>query len=189
MGSLTSFQAKLSNLKVRLVAVEESEKILNLKVKMLFFVFIISFATIATSSPTDRVDINALLDAQDIQDNDIDVEELPDKKITIPLGSQFAVGHIFPERATLETGHRIPLHLFPVQTQNRILEIEEVTTKAPEKYVDSSSFRRSRPSSIISPPSLPVAHDDSLRHLFGFEQEGDKAHDSSLRIFAPPSFF
>merc|ERR1712096_114844 len=153
---------------------------------MLFFVFIISFATLATSSPTDRVDINALLDAQD---NDIDVEELPDKKITIPLGSQFAVGHIFPERATLETGHRIPLHLFPVQTQNRILEIEEVTTKAPEKYVDSSSFRRSRPSSIISPPSLPIAHDDSLRHLFGFEQEGDKSYDSSLRIFAPPSFF
>ena len=124
----------------------------------------------------------------------------------IPLGSQLAVGSLFPERAGLETGHRIPLHLFPIETQNKILEIEEVTTKDPEKYVDSSSFRRSRPSSIISPPSFPVAHDDSLRlgkvnckkfllwififrGLFGLETEGDKAYDSSLRIFAPPSFF
>merc|ERR1712123_164935 len=106
MGSrhLVTHQAKLSNLKVRLVAVEESEsqlnkeeivKKLNLKVKMLFFVLIISFATLATSSPTDRVDINALLDAQDIQDNNIDVEELPKKKDAVPtiplaLDSQLA---------------------------------------------------------------------------------------------------
>merc|ERR1711892_87935 len=112
MGSrhLVTHQAKLSNLKVRLVAVEQNKeeivKILNLKVKMLFFVYIISFATFAISSPIDRVDINALLDAQDIQDNDIDVEELPNKKVAIPLGRQFAVGHIFPERKGLESGHR-----------------------------------------------------------------------------------
>ena len=123
-----------------------------------------------------------------------------------PIGSQLAVGSIFPERAGLETGHRIPIHLFPIETQNKILEIKEVTTKDPEKYVDSSSFRRLRPSSIISPSSFPVAHDDSLRlggnyfkkvglqlfifrGLFGLETEGDKAYDSSLSIFAPPSFF
>eukprot|EP00092_Neocalanus_flemingeri_P019089 GFUD01020679.1.p1 GENE.GFUD01020679.1~~GFUD01020679.1.p1 ORF type:complete len:160 (-),score=46.82 GFUD01020679.1:67-546(-) len=159
---------------------------------MLFVVSLVILATLATSTPIDRVNITALLDAQDIQENSIDVEELPAKKAELPptpLGSQLAVGQLFPERVGLETGHRIPLHLFPVHTQNRILEIEQVTTKSPEEYVDSSSFRRSRPSSIISPPSLPVAHDDSLRHLFGFEQESDRAYDSSLRIFAPPSFF
>ena len=87
----------------------------------------------------------------------------------VSLGSQLAVGALFPERAGLETGHRIPLHLFPIETQNKILEVEEVkeeqevTTKNPEKYVDSSSFRRFQPSALISPPSIPVAHDVSLR--------------------------
>jgi hypothetical protein len=58
-----------------------------------------------------------------------------------PLGSQLAVGSLVPERAGLEeTGQMIPLHLFPIETQNKILEIEEATTKDPEKYVDSSSF-------------------------------------------------
>jgi len=149
---------------------------------------------LVTSSPTKRPDIDALLDAQDAFENVIDVEEQPSKKTTTlpPLGSQFAVGALFPERANLETGHRIPLHLFPVETQNKILEIEEkptTTTKAPEKYVESSSFRRSRPSVVVSAPSIPVPHDHSLRGLFALAQETDKAYDSTLRIFAPPSFF
>eukprot|EP00091_Calanus_sinicus_P010129 TRINITY_DN2355_c0_g1_i6.p1 TRINITY_DN2355_c0_g1~~TRINITY_DN2355_c0_g1_i6.p1 ORF type:complete len:162 (-),score=42.85 TRINITY_DN2355_c0_g1_i6:74-559(-) len=157
-------------------------------------IIFICFVAFATPSPTKRPDISSLLAAQDVNANSINVEEMPTKKVTLsttptPLGSQLAVGSLFPERAGLETGHRIPLHLFPIETQNKILEIEEVTTKDPEKYVDSSSFRRSRPSSIISPPSFPVSHDDSLRGLFGLDTEGDKAYDSSLRIFAPPSFF
>merc|ERR1711890_142913 len=68
----------------------------------------------------------------------------------IALGSQFAVAELahrrFPNRIGLITGHRIPLGLFPVETQNRILEVEESATQDP-KYVIASSFRRSRPSS------------------------------------------
>ena len=48
----------------------------------------------------------------------------------------------------MEHGLRIPLHLFPIETQNKILEVEPVTEKAEEdneKYVDASSFRQSAP--------------------------------------------
>ena len=39
--------------------------------------------------------------------------------------------------------NRIPLELFPIETQNKILEVEPVTTESihAEKYVDASSFR------------------------------------------------
>ena len=46
--------------------------------------------------------------------------------------------------------YRIPLHLFPVETQNKILEVVEEedtptpTTEDEEKYIDSSSFRESK---------------------------------------------
>ena len=43
---------------------------------------------------------------------------------------------------------RIPLHLFPVETQNKILEVEEDEEEEEvdeEKYIDSSSFRQARP--------------------------------------------
>jgi len=168
---------------------------------MLFTTFLMFGAGFAAANPTKRPDISALLKSEDESENSIDVEELPTKKATAPpvsLGSQLAVGALFPERAGLETGHRIPLHLFPIETQNKILEVEqvkevkevkEVTTKNPEKYVDSSSFRRFQPPTLISPPSLPVAHDVSLRGLFSLGQESDKNYDSTLRIFAPPSFF
>ena len=58
--------------------------------------------------------------------------------------------------------YRIPLHLFPVETQNKILEVvgEEKTTttttttaEAEEKYIDSSSFRGSQ-----SAPEVNVGH-------------------------------
>ena len=54
--------------------------------------------------------------------------------------------------------YRIPLHLFPVETQNKILEVVETktpttTTEAEEKYVDSSSFREAQ-----SPPVVDVGH-------------------------------
>ena len=55
--------------------------------------------------------------------------------------------------------YRIPLHLFPVETQNKILEVVGVektpttTTEAEEKYIDSSSFRGSQ-----SAPEVNVGH-------------------------------
>merc|ERR1712026_327141 len=57
-------------------------------------------------------------------ENIINVDEKPDKLVeldlsSVPLGSQFAVDYFFPDRRKLETGHRIPLHLFPIETQNR----------------------------------------------------------------------
>jgi len=118
---------------------------------------------------------------------------------SVPLGSQFAVEIFFPERRNLETGHRIPLHLFPVETQNKILEVvgekEETpttttttTTEAEEKYVDSSSFRESP-----SPPEVDVgdrsAVEITLRNLFSPSLETDKTYQDTLSVFAPPSFF
>ena len=63
---------------------------------------------------------------------------------------------------------RIPLHLFPVETQNKILEVEDVEedlsekAEESEKYVDSSSFRESSAplASSISPAEL------TIRYLF-----------------------
>ena len=52
--------------------------------------------------------------------------------------------------------NRIPLELFPIETQNKILEVEPVSETVPvEKYVDSSSFRFS--------PSRAQAAEESLR--------------------------
>merc|ERR1711902_487198 len=77
-------------------------------------------------SLTSLVDI---IESQHDLDNSINVDERPNKQVEIdsetPLGSQFAVEFFFPERKNLETGHRIPLHLFPVETQNKILEVEQ----------------------------------------------------------------
>merc|ERR1712066_49703 len=137
-------------------------------------------------------------------ENIINVDEKPDKLVeldlsSVTLGSQFAVDYFFPDRKKLETGHRIPLHLFPIETQNRILEVgedtkvedttEEVQEVAKEevheeKYVDASSFRQA--------PAAPsgLSHSElSLRNLFGQEYEGDKTYQDTLSVFAPPSFF
>merc|ERR1712026_236286 len=136
-------------------------------------------------------------------ENIINVDEKPDKLVeldlsSVPLGSQFAVDYFFPDRKKLETGHRIPLHLFPIETQNRILEVGEDTTEEvqeaakevakeevqEEKYVDASSFRQA--------PAAPsgLSHSElSLRNLFGQEYEGDKTYQDTLSVFAPPSFF
>jgi len=106
---------------------------------------------------------------------------------TVPLGSQFAAELFFPDRKNLETGHRIPLHLFPIETQNKILEVEPVTEKAEEdneKYVDASSFRQSAPVH-----GRPSPEELSLRNLFGQEREGDRTYEQTLNVFAPPSFF
>merc|ERR1712045_1095843 len=128
-------------------------------------------------------------------ENIINVDEKPDKLVeldlsSVPLGSQFAVDYFFPDRKKLETGHRIPLHLFPIETQNRILEVGEDTKEEAkvevqeEKYVDASSFRQA--------PAAPsgLSHSElSLRNLFGQEYEGDKTYQDTLSVFAPPSFF
>merc|ERR1712242_396157 len=118
---------------------------------------------------------------------------------SVPLGSQFAVDYFFPDRKRLETGHRIPLHLFPIETQNKILEVgeetkvedtaEEAKEEAKEeiqeeKYVDASSFRQAP-----APPSELSHSELSLRNLFGQEYEGDKTYQDTLSVFAPPSFF
>merc|ERR1712020_43121 len=123
------------------------------------------FLSLASSVPVNnREDIVEIIQSQNNLDNSIDVDERPNKQVeidiqsldSVPLGSQFAVEIFFPERRKLETGHRIPLHLFPVETQNKILEVVEeeeeektptTTTETEEKYVDSSSFRESQ-----SPP-------------------------------------
>merc|ERR1712115_233909 len=86
----------------------------------------------------------------------------------------------FPDRKNLETGHRIPLHLFPIETQNKILEVEPVTEKAEEdneKYVDASSFRQSAP--VHGRPS-PEELSLSLRNLVGQEREGDRTYEQTL---------
>merc|ERR1712020_535474 len=118
------------------------------------------FLSLASSVPVNnREDIVEIIQSQNNLDNSIDVDERPNKQVeidiqsldSVPLGSQFAVEIFFPERRKLETGHRIPLHLFPVETQNKILEVvseekEETpttTTETEEKYIDSSSFRES----------------------------------------------
>merc|ERR1739846_271929 len=89
-----------------------------------------------------------------------------EKKVEKILGSQFAVAFTHPERKGLVTGHRIPLGLFPVETQNRILGLPTTSAEAEEdKYISSSSFRRVArlavvghlPSRHLQPPALPTA--------------------------------
>merc|ERR1712076_207489 len=163
--------------------------------------------SLASSAPFDnREEIVDIIQSQNNLDNSIDVDERPNKQVeidiesldSVPLGSQLAVEIFFPERRNLETGHRIPLHLFPVETQNKILEVvgeKEVTpttitttTEAEEKYVDSSSFRKSQ-----SPPEVDVGHrsavEITLRNLFSPALETDKTYQDTLSVFAPPSFF
>merc|ERR1712083_807192 len=95
------------------------------------------------------------------------VGEFTDKEIS--LGSQFAVAQLahaqqrrFPERIGLITGHRIPLGLFPKQTQN-------------PKYVNASSFRRSSSSSTPSTPSTSTTSKPEITtyrgNLRSFHQE------------------
>jgi len=106
----------------------------------------------------DRGDLIELIEEQNVEENLIDVEEQTKKEVdfdSVPLGSQFAVGHIFPQRKGLITGHRIPLGLFPIETQNKILELDIEEEDLPgSQYVEASSFRRSNaPSVELSPPS------------------------------------
>merc|ERR1712066_143293 len=135
-----------------------------------------------------------IIQSQTNLDNSIDVDERPNKQVEIdiqsldslPLGSQFAAEIFFPERRKLETGHRIPLHLFPVETQNKILEVVEEedtptpTTEDEEKYIDSSSFRESKSQPEVDDRS---SVEISLRNLFSPALETDKTYQDTLSVF------
>merc|ERR1712038_1014101 len=197
MGSsiLDVYQAKLSCGAAGLVAVETEIKITRIfpsKTNEMFFSLtsMVVILSLASSAPLDTEDVVDIIESHHDLDNSINVDERPNKQVEIdsetPLGSQFAVEFFFPERKNLETGHRIPLHLFPVETQNKILEVEqEEEEEAAEKYIDSSSFRQSQPES----PSHVSAVDISLRNLFSPGLETDRTYQDTLSVFAPPSFF
>ena len=62
---------------------------------------------------------------------------------------------LVPGRERLETGHRIPLHLFPLHTQNRILEVEPASPRPAPAYTDTASFRQPAPApATTKPPAL-----------------------------------
>jgi hypothetical protein len=148
------------------------------------FAILLGVCACALAAPQNRV-IDLLTDDIDDSINIIDDTKpklLEAKKIPddIPLGSQFAVGYLFPDRVGVVTGHRMPIELFPIETQAQILDLP-----APEivesKYVDSSSFRRSQ---AITPE---LRFDETV--LSGLSHETDKYYADSLHVFAPVSFF
>eukprot|EP00088_Acartia_fossae_P040071 TRINITY_DN4170_c0_g1_i1.p1 TRINITY_DN4170_c0_g1~~TRINITY_DN4170_c0_g1_i1.p1 ORF type:complete len:163 (-),score=28.37 TRINITY_DN4170_c0_g1_i1:298-786(-) len=157
-------------------------------------VIVLGFCACAFAAPQNRV-IDLLNEELDDSINIIDdtnpkeLEFKDQRKIPedIPLGSQFAVGFLFPERVGVVTGHRIPLELFPVETQAQILEVPAPKKIDESKYVDSSSFRQqsSLPTSPAATPELRL--EESV--LSGLTQETDKHYEGSLRVFAPPAFF
>jgi len=123
-----------------------------------------SVVLVASGAPQShtREEIDLLLALQPEDANLIHMEDISKEKSVplaedIPLGSQFAVAELFPEREGLVTGHRIPLHLFPLETQSRILEVPSVVHQDTPvfhtgvisreniqhgRYVDTASFRR-----------------------------------------------
>merc|ERR1712203_742617 len=142
--------------------------------KMVFYstTLLLAFLCSAQALPTTD------LARPDPTENAVNVDQKPEKEVNLEneenvkeeqeriLGSQFAVAFTHPERKGLVTGHRIPLGLFPVETQNRILGLPTTSAEAEEdKYVSSSSFRRVArlaivghlPSRHLQPPALPTA--------------------------------
>jgi len=133
------------------------------------------------------------------------------------LGSQFAIGDLFPERVGVVTGHRIPIGLFPLQTQERVLNHKDIEVPSqvlmpPSKvatpadhpahnYVNTSSFRRHNKPTTAPTTTTTTATESSTRSLsqirafaeidsiFADPTEGDSTYLRSLDSFAPPSFF
>ena len=71
----------------------------------------------------------------------------PTEKILKPVTGEYSCHHTNNKEIHV-LGLRIPLHLFPIETQNKILEVEaapEEEEEDNEKYVDASSFRQSSP--------------------------------------------
>jgi len=136
---------------------------------VLYTTLLLTFLCSAQALPTD-------LTRPDPTENVVDVDQKPEKEVNLAdekkvdvveqekiLGSQFAVAFTHPERKGLVTGHRIPLGLFPVETQNRILGLP-TREEEDAKYIPSSSFRRvarlavvGLPSRHLQPPALPTA--------------------------------
>merc|ERR1712083_605409 len=177
---------------------------------------LISFSSLLVSlvvaQPIDLQTLETLLNTADPSLNSVDITvpediikktsvvgEFTDKEIS--LGSQFAVAQLahaqqrrFPERIGLITGHRIPLGLFPKQTQNRILEVQESSTQDP-KYVNASSFRRSSSSSTPSTPTTSkpeiTTYRGNLRsfhqeiHVLNQERERDSTYEETRDSFVP----
>ncbi|XP_023322774.1 uncharacterized protein LOC111697117 isoform X2 [Eurytemora carolleeae] len=122
----------------------------------------------------------------------------------IPLGSLLLLGNIspenqpiFPDRIALETGHRIPIELFPTATQDRLQE-----SRAEEKYINTSTFRRFQPtttkttttstaSTVSTTTEVSIEEDRARTFSVGafLSDEGDNTYERSLHVFAPSSFF
>merc|ERR1711983_589225 len=117
-------------------------------------------ATLIISVPIDN---SKTITDDIIEDNIINVDEQPEKQVeldltSVPLGSQFAVDYFFPDRKKLVTGHRIPLHLFPVETQNKILEVEDVEEDLSEKLKKVKNMLIHLPSEKVQLQLPPAYH-------------------------------
>jgi len=169
---------------------------------MVFFsTLLLTFLCSGHALPTD-------LTRPDPAENVVNVDEKPEKevenvenekKIEKVLGSQFAVAFTHPERKGLITGHRIPLGLFPVETQNRILGLPttseaEKKEEDASKYVQSSSFRRVArlavvgnllPSRLLQPPALPTA--PNALNTETLQKTDSESADVPSRQLTPPS--
>jgi len=159
------------------------------------------FASAVFAAPQSRFELEALLDAVDEGLNQIDTET----KEEISLGSQFAFGQRFPDREGVVTGHRIPIELFPIETQSKLLvaptPVDFVEVVVDDKYVDTTSFRGSKKATTATTstttttteaPTTTTTESTIRSHhipIFSSLPERDNTHFRSLRIFAPPSFF
>jgi len=163
--------------------------------KMLSIFLLSTLALNCLGLPTDRQESFSLLPREDIADNSVDVDEKVQKVgraqigSSTPLGSQFAVAHTHPERKGLVTGHRIPLGLFPLETQARILELDnipEATDVASDKYVDTSSFRRPARLAVVAlPPRFLTPPSRALRVVLKTLPFGSSLSPPSKKLRVP----
>lgn len=122
---------------------------------------LISMAAATLSAPQTRQEIEVLLANTNEEINLIDVggarNQVKQVETDVPLGSQFAVEHLFPERVGLVTGHRIPIDLFPIETQSRILEAPSVSIRVPSVTLEAPKLPKSTLASIdLDVPSAPT---------------------------------
>jgi len=123
---------------------------------------LLSMAVSGFTAPQSRKDLEELLEKADEGINVIDVgqpkNQVKEFVAEVPLGSQFAVQHLFPERVGLVTGHRIPIELFPIETQSRVLEAPSVSSiRVPSDSLEPPKVPKSTPSSInLKAPRIPT---------------------------------
>merc|ERR1712001_383430 len=126
--------------------------------KMVFYTSTLLLAFLCSAQALPTTD----LARPDPTENAVDVDQKPEKEVNLENEEKVEEN---PERKGLVTGHRIPLGLFPVETQNRILGLPSTSEAEAEedKYISSSSFRRVArlavvghlPSRHLLPPALP----------------------------------